>query len=594
MKIIKNYKYLDKIFILSLIATFAVYNLNNISYGLPYFSNPDEMSFQDDVLTSMYFLTDHFELQYNPLYGSLINSIIILNSLFINEFLINSLSLNEIKSKLYFNTELFLLYGRFASLLITTSSIFILYKIFKKLKIDFLIYSLLLITFSTSIITLNIATIFGKNSCNLLIYLVQLYFFLKYILKIDKFDNKSYYLFSILASVAWGVNYWPAFVSIYAVFFLHFIKYKFSKLNYIFIFFIIFIFFGPFINLFFVTMSPLEHLTYSKDLEKLDNIEAKFFFEAILKRIITSLKIIFFSDKNILLLLLLTPFYLIHKYTNYKKEFFIILILIFEPIILFGLSGNIEPQIRYFGGLISLILILTGLVVKEIYKTKFRLLVIFFLITNLYVINENIIKHKKINETLSNNYSFFNFNKNINLDKSKVFYLVDLSFQESLKQNFYYLKLYNNDLIKKNERSKRFFKNIEKKIQKIKSTENILIVNENLKNDIIYFNYTFFPINDLKSFFEFIKKDFDYVVIEESKPNTLSDSGLQIQIRSYVKENFLFKKIHFNNKKIFLRNQQSVMHYYSNALSRYDIEENIYNDKLEVIYGVNYSLYELE
>jgi len=594
MKIIKNFKYLDKIFILSLISIFIVYNLSNISYGLPYFSNPDEIVFQESVLSSIYFLTDYFALHYNPLYAPLINSVIILNSFFINEFLINSLSPSEIKSKLYFNTELFLFYGRFASLLITTLSIFVLYKIFKKLKINFLIYSVLLITFSTSIITFNIATIFGKNSCNLLIYLFQLYFFLKYILKIDKFDHKSYYLFSILASVAWGVNYWPAFVSIYAVFILHFIKYKFSKLNYIFIFFIIFIFFGPLINFFFVNMSPLEHLTYSYDLEKLDNIEAKFFFEAISKRIITSLKIIFFSDKNILLLLLLTPFYLIHKYTNYKKEFFIILILIFEPIILFGLSGNIEPQIRYFGGIISLILLLTGLLINEIYKTKFRLLVIFFFITNFYVINENIIKHQKINETLSKNYSFFDFNENINLAKSKVFYLVDLNFQESLKQNLYYLELYKNDLIKKNKRSKRFLENIEKKIQKITTTENILIENKNLKNDILYFNYTFFPIKDLKLFFEFIKKDFDYVVIEESRPNSLSNGGLQNQIKSYVKENFLFKKIQFENKKIFLRSQQSVIHYYANAISRFDIVEDIYNDKLEVIYGVNYSLYKLE
>ena len=71
-------------------------------------------------------------------------------------------------------------------------------------------------------------------------------------------------------------------------------------------------------------------------------------------------------------------------------------------------------------------------------------------------------------------------------------------------------------------------------------------------------------------------------------------AGLQNQIKSYVKENFLFKKIQFENKKIFLRSQQSVIHYYANAISRFDIVEDIYNDKLEVIYGVNYSLYKLE
>ena len=66
---------------------------------------------------------------------------------------------------------------------------------------------------------LNIATIFGKNSSYLLIYLIQLYFLIKYLLKIDKFNFKSYILFGLTASIAWGINYWPAFISIYAIFF---------------------------------------------------------------------------------------------------------------------------------------------------------------------------------------------------------------------------------------------------------------------------------------------------------------------------------------------------------------------------------------
>ena len=49
-----------------------------------------------------------------------------------------------------------------------------------------------------------------------------------------------------------------------------------------------------------------------------------------------------------------------------------------------------------------------------------------------------------------------------------------------------------------------------------------------------------------------------------------------------------------DHEKIFLRNQQSVIHYYVGSLSRFDITENIYNDKLEVVYGTNYSLYKLK
>ena len=160
------YRYLDIIFITVSIIIFFIYNFNKISYGLPYFWNPDEISFQGSILSSIFFLTDYFALHYNPFFAPLINSILILNSIFINEFLINSLSLSEIKSKLYFNPELFIFYGRLASLIITSSSVLILYKIFKKLKVNFLIYSILLITFMSSLVTLNLSTIMSKNSCN--------------------------------------------------------------------------------------------------------------------------------------------------------------------------------------------------------------------------------------------------------------------------------------------------------------------------------------------------------------------------------------------------------------------------------------------
>ncbi|MDC3135856.1 hypothetical protein OA433_02255, partial [Candidatus Pelagibacter sp.] len=111
--------------------------------------------------------------------------------------------------------------------------------------------------------------------------------------------------------------------------------------------------------------------------------------------------------------------------------------------------------------------------------------------------------------------------------------------------------------------------------------------------DIIYFNYTYFPINDLRLFFDFIKQDFEYVLIEESKPFYLSDKLLQEDIKSYVKNNFLLDQIHISEEKIFLRDQQAVIHYYTGSLSRFDILDNIYNDKLEVVYGTNYSLYKI-
>lgn len=588
------FRHIEIVFIISLIIIFFTYNFKRISYGLPYFWDPDEIEFQASVLSSIFFLTDFFELQYNPLYASLLNSIIILKSIFINDLLINSLTLDEIKSKLYFNPEIFLFYGRLASLTITSCSFFILFKISKKLKLNFLIYSILLITFMSSIVSLNLSTIMGKNSSNLLIYLIQLYVFIKYLLKINKFDYKSYLIFGVLASLAWGVNYWPAFISIYAVFFLHYKKFKFLNIKYLLTFIIIFILFGPILNLFFVIDSPIGYISYAKDLERLESVEISFFYESILNRFLTSLKIIYITDKNILLLVLIAPIFLLNKNVNFKKEFLILLALIIVPLIIFGLAGDFHPQLRFFGGIICVILILSALVFKELYKTKFKYLVILFVTLNFLIIYENITKHLKINNLILKNHTFLNFNQNIKIDRSKIFYLVDLSFQESLRQNLYYLKLYENDLIIKNEGSKKFVEHVKKKIIKIKNTKNIAIDKKNLKENIIYFNYTVFPIKDLNLFFDFIGKDFDYVLIEESKPNYLSNSKLQKKIRSYVKENFLLKSILYDKEKIHLRYRQSVIHYLNNTISEYDEVKNIYNDKLEITYGPNYSLYKLK
>ena len=243
MKTKSTYKYLQLLFTLILIILFFTYILDSISYGLPFFVNTDESAFIGSSLSSFSFLTKHFEYNYNPLYAPLLNFVVILKSIFVNEMIVNGLDVGQIQLKIYFNPELFTFYGRVASLLITCISIFILHLIFKKLKIDFRIYSILLITFITSSVIYNISTVFGKNSSYLLIYLIQLYFFIKYLLKLDKFNFYSYIIMALLASIAWGVNYWPSFISIYGIFLLHYKKFKLTKINNLLIFFIIFIIF---------------------------------------------------------------------------------------------------------------------------------------------------------------------------------------------------------------------------------------------------------------------------------------------------------------------------------------------------------------
>ena len=85
-----------------------------------------------------------------------------------------------------------------------------------------------------------------------------------------------------------------------------------------------------------------------------------------------------------------------------------------------------------------------------------------------------------------------------------------MSFLESLEQNHLYIKLYEKDnLIKKNIRQEKFIQFIENKIKKINNSNNVVINDFEIKENITYFNYTHLKINDFKLFFDFIKKDFD-------------------------------------------------------------------------------------
>ncbi len=586
----KSYRrYIELTFVLAVTVIFFKYRSNEVSYGLPYFWNRDEIAFQGSVLSSLSILTGYFEKNYNPFYTSVFNLIIILKSIFINEFLINSLNFAQIKSKIYFNTELFVYYGRLGSAITASSTIFCLYLIFKKLKINSIILITLIITFSTSLVLLSVSTIFSKNSSYLLIYLIQLYYLIKYQIKIEKFNFKSYFIFGILASLAWGVNYWTAFVSIYAVFSLHLIKYKLSKINYLLFFLIIFLIFGPFINSSFTNKDAFYWL-----LTREGSFSISLFLQSAFSDIFAGFRMLFLTEKNSLLLILIAPIFLINKYVKFKKEFLIIFLLIFEPIILFAIAEDILPQLRYFAGINSVVLILIGIIFNEFYKNNYKYFIVIFLIFNFYVIFDNFKKYNEINDMVSKNHSFFNFNKNIGVNKSKVFYFVDLSFQESLNQNKYYLKLYENNLIKKDDSSRKFNIHIKQKIKKIQNTKEIIIKDKNLKEGMVYFNYTNNQIENLKSFFEFLKVDFDYVVIEESTPFHLHDASNQAKIKSYVKENFTLNKVLFDEEKIYLKSQQDVINYYANTINHYNFVDNADNEDLEPVFGLNYGLYKLK
>ena len=352
----------------------------------------------------------------------------------------------------------------------------------------------------------------------------------------------------------------------------------------------IFLIFGPIINFFFVSIGPFDFLSPTNNKSE---FELSLFLKIFVEDVKKSFEIIYTNEKNVILLAILTPFFFLNKNVKFKKEYLIIFFLIFEPIFLFSISGDLIPQLRYFAGVNCVILILTGIVFNELYKLKNKFLISILIIFNFFFIFENFKSIIKINEIVSKNHSFYNFNKNTIKNTSKVLYLVDLNIQENLKQNLFYKKIFENNLIEKNQKTEKLYKNIEKKIDIIENTKNIELINEELKNDIIYYNYSYFPIKNYVLFFDHIKKNFDYVLIEESIPFYLTNRTYQNEIKSFLKNNFTLDTIQFNEKKIFLRSQETVIHFFANSLIPHEYAENIDNKKLEIIYGSNYSLYKL-
>ena len=566
----------ERLLIFFLLLSFFLYHLSIIDYGLPFFFNADETAFVTSTIGYVSFITGINLTFLDPIYAPLINLILTFYSVFINEFLINSLSISQIKSKIYLNPELFIFYGRVASLIVSTCSIYLLYLIFKKLKINIIIYGILLVTFATSLVSLSISSVDGKNSYYLLFFLIQIYFFIKYLIKIEKFKFKSYIIFAILASIAWGINYWPAFVSIYAIMILHLRKFNFSKIYYPITFFIIFIIFGPIINMIYSNEMIIGHII---NINQINNFDLSLFFIRFIDDFIICLKILFFSEKNFLILLIFTPIFLINKHFVFKKNFLIILLLLLEPIILFSISEKVYPELRYFAGNICIILILVSIIFNEFYKQKTKYITIFLLISNFIFIINNIKIHHEISNIISEKYSFYNFNEDIKKYKPKVLYLVDLKFRKNITNNMLYYNLHQNNLIKNSDFQKDSLNEIIKKISYLETKSNDLIDDRTLKESIRYFNYNFFEIIDNKLFFDFLKKDFDYVVINKNVNNN---------INNYVKNNFVFERDYINNKnKIFFKKHREILRFYS-------LGENYKNSNLDKIYGENYSLYKLD
>tara|TARA_A100000164_G_C21929749_1_gene784961 strand:- start:386 stop:2137 length:1752 start_codon:yes stop_codon:yes gene_type:complete len=576
-----NLNFLPKIFVLIIIIIFFIFNLNRINFGLPFFYDADEVAFLKSTLSFLSPITNIEPDPVDPVYAPLLNLVISLKYIFFNELILNSLSIDQIKLKIYFNPHLFVFYGRIASLTVTSLSIFLLYLVFRKLKINFLIYSLLLISFSISLVSLSVSLVNGKNSFYLFIYLLQLYFLIKYFLKIEKFKLNSYIIFGLLGSIAWGVNYWSSIISIYAIIILHFKKFKFTKFSYVILFLIVFIFFGPVINMILLPENLLNYFIQSGDI---NDFNLKNFNQNFLKDITKSFQILYFTEKNILLLSILTPIFFIKKLKMHKGIFLIISFLFFEPIFLFAIFEDVTAQLRYFSGIVCAILILVSILVNEINKTNKYLIYCFFLV-NLFFIYNQIKVNSEINYIVSQKHSFYNFQKEIESQGLKTIYISDISLRKNIKNNELYLNLHKKNIIKNHIFFKDDVKEINKKIDFIKESDNSIYIGSeyNLKNDLIIFNPQLFEIKSYKKFFKHINSQYDYIVVDLNLNNDINRNLI-----SYIEKNFLLIKnqFHLNENKIFFKNFRELLQFYSFG-KNFDKEIN------NLVYGKNYSLYKV-
>jgi len=573
---IKRFKKIEIILVISLVVLFFLTNANIINYGLPFFQQEDEGAFLKSTISFISFITGIKSEMSDPFFGSLLNLLLTLKLLFLNEFILNSASFSEIKQKIYNDPSIMIIYGRYSSLIITSLSLYFLYLIFKKFKINFVIYFPLLVSLSFSLFTMPISIVNGKNSYYLFFFLLQLYFFIKYYLKLERFNRNSYFLFSILASLAWGINHWSSIVSFYGILILHYEKFKFRNFQYLFYFLLIFIIIGLIPTLLFVDFFFLDFFSRGSQVE---GVFIYPFFQDLYNRFLLSLQIIFNTEIFIIIFLLLSLFYIFKNFQN-KKIIVLLSILILEPILIFALAGDeVIPQLRYFAGLICLFFILSALIVKDLsdnYKSKFIILI--FVIINLSIIFEKTTNYVKLNNIFLSNHSFINFyEKNKNINSETLYLIPGLDSRKNSKNLNFYKNLHEKNIIKNILFKKDDYDSILKKI-KIEKNSNIKLKNEKTL-DLNLFNINLFEINNFQLFFYEAKKKYKYVSIQEN--------GLEsYKLYNYIKSNYYKIDQHYDEKDL----------HYNDSLR--DIIKFLYKGgsrkKLDnFVLGNNYSLYRL-
>ena len=498
---------------------------SEITYGLPFFLNGDEGTFLKSTLYFFGFFTHANQKLIDPITTPLLN---FLFSGFISVFykiFFTDLSLSEYQNFIFLNPDKFILFSRISSLIVSSGSVLFSYFILKKLKIKSSIFFLFLFSISLSPIFIDVAIVGGKNAYLLFFYLVQIYFFLKYLSNPEKLTLKVYVLFAILGSVAWGINFWASLPSIYSILFLHYQKYRFKEIKKIVFFGSLFFLIGVLPISIISSHSPFQHLFDSSLIDN-DNImyPVKNRFYIFFQEIYNAIYLIVVTEKFISIITILLLVYLIKEKKNIRDFNFKIKIVltfiffIFEPVLLFAIAEWIYPQFRYFGPSILILnflfIYLTYIYFTNLKNYKYKILFVsLFMIIFFSSLYTKINIHYKFKESIDKKFIQYQiFDK---FSEKKVIYSLS---NLMMRENSETLELYKKLLVQKiilpgiDGDGKNSLKQIEKKIS---------ILQENEKKNIkpnsksLVFLGQEFDIKKKEDLINFLKKNFDIVILEK-------------------------------------------------------------------------------
>ena len=168
----------------------------------------------------------------------------------------------------------------------------------------------------------------------------------------------------------------------------------------------------------------------------------------------------------------------------------ILSILIVEPILLFAIAEKVIPELRYFSGMICLMFILSGIMIKDLsiyYKTKF--LIALFLVCNFAIIYQKSHTFNSVNKILKNNHTFINFfQKNENINSEILYIIPRLDHRKNFKNLELYKNLHEKNIIKNKQFERDNYEAILKKIKKNTPDE--------VNKDLNIYSHEFFYIKD--------------------------------------------------------------------------------------------------